>query len=234
MFIDESGADLTVTVSGEDYLAEASVDADANGLDDTVIVETDDGAIAFTDTDADGQADLMTRLDAYGEIVGQARFDQVHGDWVQIDPSDTGFGEFDQTRRDQQATGSGSMTMDTPAGQVEVGVPTHDTDADGVNDTVVVQDADGDTLVLTDTDHDGQADVATEITGEGQVSVSERSADGDWTVVERGHLDQDGRYRSDAMAADEEAVEESGWITSREQDVAEVRVDPQTGGWIRG
>ena len=228
MFIEESGAELTVTVDGEDYQAEAAVDIDSDGVDETVIVETDDGSIAFTDTDSDGQADLMTQLDADGDIVGQARFDEASGDWVQVDPADPA---------DRQTAGSstGTMTVDTPGGEVEVGAPTHDTDADGVNDTVVVKDSDGDTVIFTDADQDGDADFATEITGDGQVVVSENTGDGDWTVIERGHLDDDGQYRRDSFTSDADAAaEESGWVTSREPDAAEVRVDPSTGDWVRG
>jgi hypothetical protein len=231
VFIDESGTDLTVTVEGEDYQAEASVDLDSDGIDDTVIVETDDGSIAFTDTNADGQADLMTQLDTNGDVIGQARFDEATGDWVQVDPDDADFGDVDE-----QTAGSGTdpMSVDTPQGQIEVGAPTHDTDADGVNDTIVVQDSAGDTLIFTDADQDGDADFATEITGDGQVTVSENSGDGDWTVIERGHLDEQGQYQRDALT-DDEAAEESGWISSaREPDAAEVRIDPRTGHWERG
>lgn len=234
MFIDESGTDLTVTVEGEDYHAQASVDLDSDGVDDTVIVETDDGAIAFTDTNSDGQADLMTQLDADGDIIGQARFDEENGDWVHVEPGDADFGDG-EAGVDEQSAGNdaGTMTVDTPQGEVEVGAPTHDTDADGVNDTVVVQDSDGDTLIFTDADQDGDADFATEITGDGQVTVSEHTGDGDWTVVERGHLDEQGQYQRD-LQSDADAAEESGWIGAREPDAAEVRVDPQTGGWVRG
>jgi len=108
VYIEEPGADLTVTVEGQEYHAEASADIDSDGLDDTAVVETDDGAIAFTDTDADGQADLMTQLDADGDVVGQARFDEATGDWVHLDdPRDPGV-----------------------RGEVEVGAPTDDTDGD--------------------------------------------------------------------------------------------------------
>ena len=54
-------------------------------LDVMTVVETDDGTIAFTDTDADGQADLMIQLDANGDVVGQARFDETSGDWVHLE-----------------------------------------------------------------------------------------------------------------------------------------------------
>jgi hypothetical protein len=61
-------------------------------------------------------------------------------------------------------------------------------------------------VIFTDTDADGDADFATEITQRGQVTVSEHTGDGEWTVVERGHLDEQGEYH----------------------------VDPRTGEWVRG
>jgi hypothetical protein len=234
VFNDESGADLTVRVEGEEYHTEAFVDIDSDGLEDTAIVETDDGTITFTDTDADGQADLMTRLDAGGDIVGQAHFDAASDQWVRIDQPDPstvgsvgGVGE-----------GGGSMTADVPGGEVEVGPATHDTDGDGIDDSVLVDDADGDTMVVTDADEDGKADYITEITGDGHVTVSEHTGDGHWTVIERGRLDGDGDYHRDPLASetsDDSLAEQSGWISSASQpDAAEIHIDPRTGEWTRG
>lgn len=236
MFIEESGGtDLTVTVEGEEYTAEATVDLDEDGIDDTVVVETDDGAIAFTDTDSDGEADLMTRIDSDGDIVGQARYDESSGDWVHVEP---GGGGRDDDGDDEQAAGgdSDSMVIETPNGPVDAGPATHDTDGDGVNDSVVVTDSDGDTLIFTDADEDGDADFATEITGDGQVTVSEHLGDGEWNVIERGHLDEDGQYQRDSIKAEADAlVDESGWTSSNGgSETAEVRVDPRTGDWVRG
>lgn len=229
MYIEESGADLTVTVEGHEYHTEASVDVDSDGLDDTAIVETDDGSIAFTDTDDDGQADLMTQLDADGDIVAQARFDAAAGEWVHVDePRDPG------APMPPQPASTATMTVDTPRGPVEVGAPTDDTDGDGRLDTVVVKDAAGDTVIYTDADEDGDADFATEITGDGHITVSEHSADGDWTVVERGHLDESGAYHRDPTADADAGAEESGWISSPWDDRHSVHVDPRTGTWTTG
>lgn len=239
MYIDEPAEDLTVTVEGQDYQAEPTVDLDGDGADDTTVVETDDGSIAFTDTDADGHADLMTRLDADGEIIGRARFDASTGEWVQVDPDDI----------ELAADGRGDvMTVDTGEGEVEVGAPTHDTDGDGRADSVAVQDADGDTVIFTDFDEDGDADYATEITERGQVVISEHAGDGEWTVVERGHLDDGGGYRrdpshsgsphldsphSESPHSESGTVSDDGGWSSGRPDAAEVHVDPRTGGWTR-
>lgn len=226
MYIEESAADITITVEGQEYQAEPTVDLDEDGLDDTAVVETDGGSIAFTDTDADGQADLMTKLDADGDVVGQARFDEASGDWVQIEPSD----DLEQTAE----SGSDEMIVHTPEGKAEVGAPTHDTDHDGKADSVVVEDSDGDTVIFTDADEDGDADYATEITEDGQVTISEHAGDGEWTVVERGHLDGDGTYQRDGGHSESGTIsEESSWTAGR-TDADEVRVDPRTGDWVRG
>jgi hypothetical protein len=241
VYIEESAQDLTVTVEGEDYQAEATVDLDDDGVDDTAVVETDDGSIAFTDTDADGRADLMTQLDADGDVVAQARFDESTGEWVHVDPDsgDGAFGDGDGAFGDgEQTAGGTTMTVDTPDGEIEVGVPTHDTDSDGKADTVVVSDPDGDTMIFTDADEDGDADYATEITEDGRVTVAEHTGDGDWTVIERGHLDDDGEYRRDAQLTESGTIaEESAWSDGRpgtSEEAREVRVDPRTGGWVRG
>lgn len=206
MFIDEPGTELTVTVAGEDYRAGASLDVDCNGLEDTAVVETDDGAITFTDTDADGQADLMTQLDSNGQVIGQARFDEATGEWVHVDQSYDAY----------------------------LSEPTHDTDGDGVLDSAVVDDPNGNTLIVTDTNADGRADHVTELTTEGGVVVSQRDGDGDWTVIERGHLDENGQYRRDPVAERGETIaEESGWISGGEP-AEQVRIDPRTGGWVSG
>jgi hypothetical protein len=236
VYIEESADDVTVTVEGEDYLAEATVDLDEDGVDDTAVVETDDGAIAFTDTDADGHADLMTQLDANGEIIGQARFEESTGEWVHLDPDAPAAGDTGRTGdTDEQAAGgdTGTMTVDTAEGEVQVGTPVHDTDGDGKADSVVVSDSDGDTVIYTDADEDGDADYATELTHDGRIVVSEHTGDGEWTVIERGHIDEHGNYQRDTLTSD--ALSEEGtWSTPGQPDAAEVRVDPRTGNWVRG
>lgn len=216
MYSDEPAVDLTIAVESEEYQAEVVVDFDGDGVGDSAMVETDDGAIAFTDTDDDGRADLMTQLDADGDIVAQARFDESTGEWVQVDT--------------EQVTATRPMTADTPLGEVEVGAPTHDTDHDGRADSVVVHAPGGDTVIFTDADEDGEADYTTEITGDGQVTVAERTGDGDWIEIERGELEVDGEQHTESGTI----AEESGWSTANRPDPAEVRIDPSTGNWVHG
>lgn len=223
MYSDETAVDLTFTMEGAEYQAEVVVDLDGDGVEDSAMVETDDGAIEFTDTDDDGRADLMTQLDADGDIVAQARFDESTGEWVQVDT--------------EQVTDTRPMTADTPLGEIEVGAPTHDTDQDGKADSVVVHRPGGGTVIFTDADEDGDADYTTEITGDGQVTVAEHTSDGDWTEIERGELEVD-----DASASDQRdsphtesgtIAEESSWSVSDRPDLTEVRIDPSTGNWVR-
>lgn len=234
MYIEESAQDITVTVEGEDYEAEATVDLTGDGVDDTAVVETEDGAIAFTDTGDDGQADLMTRVDANGNIVGQASFDESTGEWVRVDePVDPRSGDG----ADSETVGSGAdtMTVDTPDGEVEVGAPTHDTTGDGNPDSVVVRNEAGNTVIFTDLNGDGEADYSTEITEAGKVTISEHTGDGEWTVVEEGHINDSGNYQRDSLVQETaSAGGEVSWAAANVRDVAEVRVDPRTGSWVRG
>jgi hypothetical protein len=203
VFIDES-VEVKVTVDGEEYEAIATVDANHDGQNDSATVSTDDGSIMFTDLDGDGQADLMTQYNLDGDVIGQASFDAETGEWV------------------HQETDPGSLVVDLPGGgHADLGPATHDTDNDGVNDTLVTTDAAGNTILVTDVDEDGTADQLTEITSKGGVTVAKHTTDSDWTIVEQGELDEHGQYHRDAAAA-----EESGWL-----DAPAPRADDQTGHW---
>ncbi|MDQ2582977.1 hypothetical protein [Saccharothrix yanglingensis] len=227
MYIDETGAadgELKVTVGDEEYTAEATYDLDEDGVDESAVVETDDGGhLAFSDTDGDGDADLMSTFDADGELTSQATFDEESGDWVAVDPADD---------RDQQTNSNDgkSMTVDVEDGGVqEVGPATEDTDGDGRADTAVVRDEDGDTWLFTDSDGDGSADIATEITRDGEVTVSKHTGEDEWTEVEHGRIGPDGKYEPDAdevWAADADPAEQKVTVSGV------VRIDSVTGQWI--
>ncbi|ONI82224.1 hypothetical protein ALI22I_39515 [Saccharothrix sp. ALI-22-I] len=221
MYIDETGAtdgELKVTVSDEEYTAEATYDLDQDGVEDSAVVETDDGGhLAFTDTDGDGQADLMSTFDADGELTSQAEFDEGSGEWIAVDPSDD---------RGQQAnTNAGkAIVVDVEDGEDQnVGPATEDTDGDGRADTAVVKDEDGDTWLFTDADGDGKADLATEITQDGEVTVSKHTADDEWTEVEHGRIGEDGKYTPD---------NDEVWGNEKVTVSGVVRIDSVTGQWI--
>ncbi|WP_158847366.1 DUF6802 family protein [Saccharothrix deserti] len=221
MYIDETGAtdgELKVTVSDEEYTAEATYDLDQDGVEDSAVVETDDGGhLAFTDTDGDGQADLMSTFDADGELTGQAEFDEGSGEWVAVEPTDD--------RGQQTNTNAGkAIVVDVEDGQDQnVGPATEDTDGDGRADTAVVKDEDGDTWLFTDADGDGTADLATEITQDGEVTVTKHTGDDEWTEVEHGRIGEDGKYTPD---------NDEVWSGEKVTVSGVVRIDSVTGQWI--
>ena len=197
MYIDENGAadaELKVTVEDEEYTADVTFDLDQDGVNDSAVVETDDGGhLAFTDTNGDGDADLMSTFDKDGNLLSQARFEENSGEWVCGRPE----------RSPQEKTNSSpeqTIVVDTDEGERNVGQATEDTDGDGKADTAIVRDDDGDTWLFTDANGDGKADVATEITRSGEVTMSEHRGD-DWVEVEHGHIESDGRYVTDRRAA---------------------------------
>jgi hypothetical protein len=193
-FEDQAAADITVRVGDEDYQADATVDLDADGVDDTAVVAHEGGAgQAVTDVDGDGRADLLTEFDAHGVTIKEAWYDAATGEWV-----DSG-----SAAGDRPMPGAGRLGIETPAGTQDLGPAGYDTDGDGVHDTVVVTDPAGSSVLYTDVDGDGCADVATEITRDGRVTVSEHIGDGQWTVVERGRIIPDGSYQPAGGRADD-------------------------------
>jgi hypothetical protein len=225
VYIDENGAadaELKVTVEDEEYTADVTFDLDHDGVNDSAVVETDDGGhLAFTDSDGDGDADLMSTFDKDGNLLSQARFEENSGEWVAVDPNDS---------HEQKTNSSPSQTIvvDTDEGDRNVGKATEDTDGDGKVDTAVVRDDDGDTWLFTDKNGDGRADVATEITRSGEVTMSEHRGD-DWVEVEHGHIEADGRYVTDSKSG---ILDESDDWFEEERFDGVVRIDSTTGQWI--
>lgn len=233
MYIDETGGadvELTVTVEDEEYTAQATYDLNDDGVEESAVVETDDGGhLAFSDVDGDGDADLMSMFDSDGELVSQARFDEYSGEWIAVDPGDA--------QQQTNANASQSIVVDTENGDQDVGPATEDTDGDGKADTAIVKDDEGDTWLFTDGDGDGEADLATEITGAGEVTMSKHTGEDQWTEVEHGHLDSDGTYMPDAkIGVLSEADDSAGWLDEPEgrTDTVSgvVRIDAMTGQWI--
>lgn len=212
--------DLTVSVNGDEDTYRATADVDADGTNDSVYVETDDGGYVYTDTDGDGIADTLTEFDTDGGVSAQAVFDDRSGAWHPVTPGSvditrsahTGGAGLLPAEASPTEGGAGQpITIETPDGPAAAGPATYDTDGDGAADTAVAGTTDGGTLVVTDTDGDGSADVRTEVATDGDFTSYEHTGDGEWAVVDSGNL-ADGARSPQAPA-----------IT-----------DPATGEWVRG
>ncbi|ASO23103.1 hypothetical protein FHR81_003765 [Actinoalloteichus hoggarensis] len=216
MYIEDAGGsadttattdtELKVTVDGEEYTAEADYDMNGDGINDSIVIESDEGYAVFTDVDGDGDADLLVKLDENGEATSAAGYDESTGDWVSTDLDDaiggTGVdevGDQHQTGDDSDVlTGDGApMIVETPHGPVEAGPPTEDLDGDGVPDTATIVGEDGTILVVSDVNGDGEADLIAEFRADGTVVVSEHTGDGEWIVTESGRIDSQGDFVPD-------------------------------------
>lgn len=221
--------ELTVEIDGEEYVAEENMDLDQDGQNDTAVVETEDGYLAFADTDGDGTADVAVQYDEDGNPIAGAEYDETTGEWTEEDvetlPTPTGDGAdeadgsgtdstdtTDTTTDDTTDTSGEGMTVDLPGEDVDAGPATYDTDGDGHNDTSVVTDADGTTYAFTDTDQDGEADQAVIIESDGDVTVAEHTGEDEWTTTEEGHIDASGEYVPDSgSSTDSTASSDAVW-----------------------
>ncbi len=244
MYVDESGADdttdttaddaghdeLTVEVNGEEYEVQENYDYDQDGSNDTAVVQTEDGYMAFTDTDGDGAADTVVELDEQGNVTAAAEYDEASGEWTEAEPgsvenpsgdgadgggapkssdddgtatttSTTGADDSDTTTTTTSSSGSGDITVDTKDGEVTAGAAEYDADGDGTNDTAVVTDEQGNTYAFTDADGDGEADQAVVIEADGDVTIAQHTGEDEWTTVETGHVSADGTYESEGAPA---------------------------------
>ncbi|MFC7342611.1 DUF6802 family protein [Saccharopolyspora griseoalba] len=233
MYIEETGTgdgDIKVTVGGEDYTAEANFDLDGDGMDDTVAVMTDDGYLAYIDEDHDGRADVMQTINGEGAVTRQARFHEDTGEWTGERP-----GQNPAPGREHAEQHDRRMVIDTPEGDKKVGMPTEDTNSDGVADTAVVEGRDGGTMMVTDLDGDGSADQVVEISTSGDVTISHHTGEGQWTVVEQGKIDDRGGYAPDPNAA---ATDDATWTfeepAPQQHPVQETSADVDRGGAHRG
>ncbi|GAB2739189.1 hypothetical protein GCM10027174_10570 [Salinifilum aidingensis] len=203
MYLEDQGpgdGDITIPVDGAEYTAEANRDLDGDGIDEAVTIMTDDGFVAYVDSDADGRADVMRHVDTDGVVTGQARFDATAGTWVAEAP--------EQNTGDPRPAGE-SMVLHAPDGPHEIGPPTEDTNHDGRPDTSIVATESG-TMLATDVDGDGRADQLVRITSDGAVTVSHHTGSGEWTVVDRGRLDEQGRFASEGAELTDDAAWDLG------------------------
>lgn len=222
-FNDDSSAstgddELTVEIDGEEYTAEENVDLDGDGANDTAVVETEGGYLAFADTDGDGTADVAVEYDEEGNPVAGAEYDTTTGEWTEEDveslPTPTGDGADDADGSGTDSTGStdvtddsptsgggADITVDMPGEDVDAGPATYDTDGDGTNDTAVVVDEDGTTYAFADADGDGEADQAVIIESDGDVTIAEHTGEDEWSTTEEGHIDEQGNYESNSSGS---------------------------------
>jgi hypothetical protein len=222
----DAGQDeLSVEIDGEEYTVEENYDFDQDGQNDMAVVQTSDGAyVAFADTNSDGTADVAVQYDDQGNVVAGASYDATTGEWsaesVESLPTPTGDGAGDATGADEGSApedtgatdvsdttdpteppaGGESITVDLPGEDVDAGPAEYDSDNDGTNDTVVVNDTDGTTYIFTDVDGDNEADQATIIEADGDVTVAQHTGEDEWTVVEEGTMAEDGTYTPDATS----------------------------------
>ncbi|RZQ65087.1 DUF6802 family protein [Amycolatopsis suaedae] len=231
MWVDESGGtdttetasdEMTISVGGEEYTADVNFDINEDGVNDTATIETEDGGVqAFVDKDGDGDADEYLQLDAQGEKVAHATYDEASGQWIDAGGAGTG-----PTGTDSQTGSEGTITADLPQGDVEVGPATVDTNEDGVNDTAVVKDEAGNTIGFTDVDGDGNADVAVVIDSSGNATTYEHTGDGQWTETQGGQP-------SGAVGDTGVDTSDAAWGGAGTDHVEGVaKIDPGTGQWI--
>ncbi|KGI82805.1 hypothetical protein IL38_02725 [Actinopolyspora erythraea] len=207
MYVEDTSSgdgDIRIDIADSEYTAEANYDLDDDGVDETVAVMADGGFLAYTDSDDDGEADVMRAIDERGEVVEQARLDESSGEWVRERPDGSTIGE-----PGEEADGR-SMVVDTPQGDREVGPPTEDTNNDGRADTAIVDTEHGQ-MMVTDANGDGSADQMVEISDSGEVTVAEHTGDGEWTVVEQGRVDGRGQYAPEEPTSRVSGTEDWLW-----------------------
>lgn len=186
-----SGAGHTITVDsgGSSMEAQATVDTDHDGSNDTAVVRTPDGnQVAFTDSDGDGHADQAVVYGSDGKLIGTAHYDEASGTWIENSGGSTssaagtstagsgdtgGLGAGAGGGTDASTTGGigtspAGDTGTTGGEQIEVTVGGHtaevgasyDLDNDGQDETAIVAGPDGTRIAFSDTDGDGDADKA--------------------------------------------------------------------------
>lgn len=235
MYVDDGSSnddgDIKVDVGGEEYTAEANVDLDEDGIADAVAIHTDTGTTVYADTDHDGVADEYAELDAQGHVTTEAHFDAGSHEWVD---SGNGGGTGSDTGSQANTGGGDDIHVDTPQGDVDAGHATVDSNNDGVADTAVVDDGHGGKILVTDSNGDGQADVLTQVSKDGEVTVSEHSGHGQWTVEEHGHIDSSGHYQKDSLhgAANVDMGSDAVWGGQPNGVEGVARIDATTGQWI--
>jgi hypothetical protein len=220
VYVDEHGDDtsttdthggedqLTVEVDGESFEVAENYDFDEDGENDTAVVETEDGYIAFADTNHDGTADVAVEFDHDGNVVSGAEYDESAHEWREEDvnslPTPAGGGaddggsahdkDSDQDKDgsdapakprggDDQTEQTGHHTGGSGSGGEDITVHTRSGEFDA-GKAEYDSDGDGtkDTAVVTDKDGTTYAFTDTDGDGEADEAVV-IEADGDVTVA---------------------------------------------------
>jgi hypothetical protein len=242
---DAHGGDdeLTVEVDGETYEVEENYDFDQDGSNDTAVVETEDGYIAFADTNHDGTADVAVEFDEDGNIVSGAEYNESTGEWEEGDPdtlpTPTGDGaddssggsprdssddKDDKDDRDEQTSNKDDSDSDDDSprgsGGEDITVETEKGDFDA-GEAEYDMDGDGknDTAIVTD--EDGTTYAFTDEDGDGSADTAVViEADGDVTVAENKGGDEwevteEGHLNPDGTYESEKAGSDSVWAESK-------------------
>lgn len=255
MYVDEHGEDtsttdthggddqLTVEVDGESYEVEENYDFDKDGENDTAVVETEDGYIAFADTDHDGTADVAVEFDQDGNVVSGAEYNESTHEWTEEDPdklpTPTGGGADDHTGGSH--SDDKGHTSDTSHGSDHKPSDSDDDDSDqrgggrGGDDITVETpkgefdagkaeyDSDGDgtddTAIVTD--QDGTTYAFTDTDGDGTADDAVViEADGDVTVAhntggDNWEVEETGHLNSDGTYERDSSGSDSVWAESK-------------------
>lgn len=229
MYIEETGAgdgDIKVIVGGEEYPAEANFDLDGNGIDDSLVVMTDEGHVEYVDEDTDGTVDLLRQVDEQGAVTEQSRFMAHSGEWVDEHP-----GQPPLVQSQSDGSGDG-MVVETENGEFDVGTPTEDSDGDGAADTAVLT-KEHETLLVTDMDGDGSADQVVEIDDRGGVSVSQHTGDGEWTTsAESGSTGDGADSGEDGLTSTDDETWTFGWVARPWGGEGDSSKDDSDGIWV--
>jgi hypothetical protein len=178
------GETVTIEVGDDEVTADATIDIDHDGTNDTAVVQDAAGErIAITDLDGDGDADHAALLDESGHVLDTAHVTDS-GEWVQDSPTDknpygavgtqlgggadgntpdsgsgSGSGTPGATPGETPGQGGNTIVVDSGGSSMEAQA-TVDSDHDGDKDTAIVSTPDGNQVAFTDSDGDGHADKA--------------------------------------------------------------------------
>jgi hypothetical protein len=189
------GETVSIEVGNDEVTADATIDIDHDGTNDTAVVQDAAGEhIAITDLDGDGDADHAALLDESGHVMDTAHLNE-DGSWVQDGPGDTNpygavgstLGGADGASADSGSdSDSDSGSSASADGDGSAGSPGA-TPGGTPGDTIVV-DSHGQSMeaqATVDADHDGTKDTAVVRTPDGnQVAFTDHYDESSGTWVE--------------------------------------------------